>query len=329
MISQLINKPLLATPQQISYTKGFEFVRFPRFEGKVAIIPVEGLLLHRSQSSGTSYQFIRLLLNEALNSPQVEHIVLDIDSGGGEVSGLFDLVDEIVEARSKKPITALINEHAYSAAYLIASSASQIIAPRTATVGSIGVIVAHVDQSEAEEKMGFKVTEIYAGKHKIDFSPHFALSDDAKLELQAQVDDTYDLFTQTLAKNRNASAEDFRLTEAKIFSSNQALPLQLIDKIQPPNKFFEELLMTEENNSADILKQERERMKTVFNLCNLAKQPECAVDFIEQGTSTEEVRKFLFDKLVTDTQEHIINAIGETQANHNQLIQSMVQGLRK
>ncbi len=329
MIPQLMNKPLLATHQQLSFTKGLDFVRFPRFEGKVAIIPVEGLLLHRSQGYGTSYQFIRMLLNEALNSPQVEHIVLDIDSGGGEVSGLFDLVDEIVEARTKKPITALINEHAYSAAYLIASSASQIIAPRTASVGSIGVIVAHVDQSEAEEKMGFKVTEIYAGKHKIDFSPHFALSDDAKLELQAQVDDTYDLLTQTLARNRNASQDDFRSTEAKIFSSNQALPLQLIDKIQSPNKFFEELLMKEENNPDAILKQERERMKTIFNLCGLAKQPECAGDFIEEGSSVDEVRKILFDKLAATTHEPIINAIGETQTNHNQLIQSMVQGLQK
>jgi signal peptide peptidase SppA len=329
MIPQLINKPLLATPQQISYSKGFDFVRFPRFEGKIAIIPVEGLLLHRFQGYGTSYQYIRALLSEALNSPQVEHIVLDIDSGGGEVSGLFDLVDEIVEARSKKPITALINEHAYSAAYLIASSANQIIASRTASVGSIGVIVAHVDQSEAEEKMGFKVTEIYAGKHKIDFSPHFALSDDAKLELQAQVNDTYELFTQTLSRNRNAPSENFRLTEAKIFSSNQAMPLQLIDKIQSPNKFFEEILMTEETNPADILKQERERMKAIFNLCGLAKQPECAADFIEQGTTTEEVRKILFDKLVANTQEPIINAIGESQANHNQLLQSMVQGLQK
>ena len=337
----LMNKPLLATSYQIEQalnSKSFHThnTNKQNYHANLAIIPVEGLLLHRSEMYGSSYEGIREQLNKALNSPQVEHIVLDIDSGGGEINGLFDLVDDIVAARSQKPITALVNECACSAAYLIASSAQRIVAPRTAIVGSIGVIVTHLDQSEAEKKMGLKFTEVYAGTHKNGFSLHQPLSETAKEDLQTQVDETYELFIQTLAKNRGHSEIVFRSTEAKIYSSSNALKLQLIDHIQPANKFIEEIFMSEEfpaqqeivPDPMKIVQLERERVKGILNLCKLAKQSEMVGEFVEKGASIDEVRKMLFDQLIANSGEPVMNAHAEKPADEHQLIQSMVQGLR-
>jgi ClpP class serine protease len=204
MNPNVLNKPLLATAQQLEEAFYVEMmasmlpVDLPVIPG-VVIIPVEGLLLQRFEGFGSSYERIYGQIKKALNTPDIKHIVLDINSGGGEVNGLFDLVDFIREARNQKPITALINEQAYSAAYLIATSASQIVIPRTGSVGSIGVMVAHLDQSEAEKQQGLTYTEIFAGKHKLDFSPHQPLTDAAKTELQAHVDETYALLIQTLS----------------------------------------------------------------------------------------------------------------------------------
>ncbi len=334
-----MNKPLLATPYQIQQALHSKQTSRNQpsasVHNKIAIIPVSGLLLHRSELYGTSYEHIRAQLHEALNSPAIEHIVLEIDSGGGEINGLFDLVDEIVAARLQKPITALVNECACSAAYLIASSAERIVAPRTAIMGSIGVIVTHLDTNEAEKNMGFKFTEIYAGTHKIDFSPHQALSEAAKNDLQAQVDETYELFIQTLAKNRNQPEMLFRSTEAKIYSSTNALKLQLIDHIQPANKFIEEILMSEDlptqqeavPDHMKLVQQERERIKGILNLCKLAKQPELISEYVEKGASIDEVRKLLFDQLVANAGDPVINALAEKPAEHQHLIKSMVQGL--
>jgi len=122
--------------------------------GPVAVIEVQGTLVQRLGSlrpfSGmTGYDGIRQNLFAALDDPNVEAIVLDIDSPGGEVAGCFDLVDTIYAARGRKPIWSILNESAYSAAYAIASAADRIVVPRTGGVGSIGVITAHVDLSQA------------------------------------------------------------------------------------------------------------------------------------------------------------------------------------
>lgn len=333
----LMNKPLLATPYQIQQALYSKLTNQNQYteptNSNVAIIPVEGLLLHRSEIYGSSYEGIRSQLNAALNSPAVKHIVLEIDSGGGEINGLFDLVDDIVAARSQKPVTALVNECACSAAYLIASSAEQIVAPRTAIMGSIGVIVTHLESSDAEKNAGLKYTEVYAGNHKIDFSPHKKLSDTAKDDLQTQVNDIYELFIQTLAHNRKIPESVFRNTEAKIYSSSNALNLQLINRILPANKLIEELSMSKndltqpDNDYSKALIEERKRIKSVLNLCELAKQSDLVTEFVENGSSIDEVRKLLFDQLVATAGDPIINAVAEKPTDHQHLIKSMVQGL--
>jgi ClpP class serine protease len=88
--------------------------------------------------------------------PRVRGVILDVDSSGGEVGGLFDLVDQIgaIKAASQKPLWAVANEGALSAAYAIASTADRLYVTRTGEVGSIGVVAVHVDESGADEQAG-------------------------------------------------------------------------------------------------------------------------------------------------------------------------------
>ncbi len=112
----------------------------------VAVVPISGVLVHGDAYSWwgqTSYGSIRASLEQAATDAEVRAIVLHVDSPGGEVSGCFDLADRIFAMRDVKPIAALVDEYACSAAYALASSAEQILAPRTAVIGSIGVITMH------------------------------------------------------------------------------------------------------------------------------------------------------------------------------------------
>src|SRR5690606_33365251 len=118
-------------------------------------------------------------LEELVADRSVSAIVLRIDSPGGLASGLFDFTDRIFEARQTKPIVAVVDDIAYSAAYAIAAAAEKIYVSRTSGVGSVGVVGYHVDRSEADAAEGLKVTAVYAGAHKIDFSPHFPLTEAA------------------------------------------------------------------------------------------------------------------------------------------------------
>ena len=202
----------------------------------IAVISVSGTLVRRAAAvdaaSGlTSYSAISAQLAQAVRDPAVNAILLDIDSPGGEAGGAFDLADQIVAARQIKPIWAVANDDAFSAAYAIASAATRVYVTRTGGVGSVGVIALHVDQSQRDAMNGLRYTAVYAGDRKNDMSPHAPLSTDAAQALQAEVDRLYGLFVSTVAVNRNLSAQDVQDTEAGLYFAQGAIDAGLADVV--------------------------------------------------------------------------------------------------
>jgi signal peptide peptidase SppA len=203
----------------------------------IAVISVMGSLTHRAGfldalSGMTSYSRLASQLRKAEKDQDVKAILLDVDSPGGSVSGLFDLAAEIKRIDSVKTVWALSNESMFSAAYAIGASASRIIAPETAMVGSIGVIMMHLDQSKAHAKAGKKYTPIYAGHHKIDGSSHAPLSKQAQGTYQNIVDQNYDIFVRHVASGRTSMSEqDVIDTQAQIYTAKDAMDVGLIDQI--------------------------------------------------------------------------------------------------
>jgi ClpP class serine protease len=170
----------------------------------IALIEISGGLTYRAYSWWTtSYLDIRDSFQAAIVDERVNSVLLLIDSPGGEVAGLFDLVDEIYHARGTKPIIAVADEAAFSAAYAIASAADEVYLPTTAQAGSIGVIAIHVDQSGYDKSLGVHYTTIFAGERKNDFNPHEPLNAEGKATLQAHIDKLYDMLTAIIARNRS------------------------------------------------------------------------------------------------------------------------------
>lgn len=222
-------------------SRGYDLV-----EG-VAVIAVEGTLVQklgtlRPYSGMTGYDSIRQNFLTARADPKVRGIALDIDSPGGEVRGLFDLVDEIFAGRGDKPIWAILSEMACSAAYAIASAADRITVPRTGYVGSIGVIWMHVDWSAALTEAGIKVTYLTYGARKADGNETEPLKGAAKAGFQADIDQIGELFVETVARNRGISADAVRATEADYFQGAEGVALGLADAVMAPDAAFRALL---------------------------------------------------------------------------------------
>jgi signal peptide peptidase SppA len=217
--------------------------------GPVALIEISGTLVQklgslRGYSGLTGYDGIRQNLFAAIDDPKVDAIALNIDSPGGEVAGCFDLVDTIYGLRGGKPIWAILDESAYSAAYAIASAADKIYVPRTGGVGSIGVIAAHVDMSEALTAAGIKVTFITYGDYKADGHAELPLSDEAQARFQADINAMGELFVETVARNRNISAATVRGTKAACFMGAAGVALGLADEVAAPDAAFRALIKT-------------------------------------------------------------------------------------
>jgi len=207
-------------------------------KGGVLTIPVKGMLMKDFPFTAfgmiTGYEYIERAVERGLADPDVHTINMDENSPGGTVSGCFDCADRIYEMSQANPDTKVVayaNEHAYSAAYAIASAADEIVVARTGGVGSIGVITAHVDASKAYEARGIKVTPVYAGAHKADGNQFEPLPDDVKARMQERVDALYGIFVSTVARNRGLDEAAVRETEAATFMAQEAVEKGLADAV--------------------------------------------------------------------------------------------------
>jgi signal peptide peptidase SppA len=205
---------------------------------KIAVISVIGTLVSRSgyldAASGLqSYGDISSAIAAAIDDPSVRGIILDVDSPGGEVGGLFDLVDQLRTTRGTKakPLWAVANESALSAAYAIASATDRLYVTRTGEVGSIGVVAVHVDESAADAKAGLAWSFVFAGERKIDANAHEPLSERARATIQADVDRLYAEFCALVAANRGISSEAARNTNAAIYRGELAVRAGLADRV--------------------------------------------------------------------------------------------------
>lgn len=209
--------------------------------GAIAVIPLRGVIAHRmgtmeESSGGMSAERFAKMVNQAAADDAIGSIVLDVDSPGGTVAGLTEAADAVFQARQRKPVLAIANATMASAAYWIASQATNIAAIPSAmdnSIGSIGVFSVHQDMSAALEKQGVKVTLIKSGEHKAEGNPFEPLSDDVKANIQASVDAAKDVFVRTVARGRGIKPSDVveQYGDGRAFSAKDALKAGLIDRI--------------------------------------------------------------------------------------------------
>lgn len=222
-----IGRPLANEPQRYDIVDG------------VAIVPLMGVIAKRMNlfsqiSGGASTELAIRDLRAAVDDPNVNAIILHIDSPGGTVDGTQQLAAVVREVGQSKPITALADGTMASAAYWIGSAAQSVyIADTTTQVGSIGVVMSHVDVSGAEAQRGVKTTEIYAGKYKRISSQYGPLTESGKQDLQDKVDYLYQLFVETVADHRSTSVDKVLsdMADGRVFIGQQAIDAGLVDGV--------------------------------------------------------------------------------------------------
>lgn len=194
----------------------------------IGVINLSGAMVNRPMPGASgpgpvSYAAVRDTFDELLEDDAVTSIILRLDSPGGMASGCFDLVDHIYAARGRKPLYALVDDHAYSACFALATACDEIWVSRTGGVGSVGVVSYHYDWSGNNEKVGLKVTPLFAGERKVDFDPNFPLSETARASAQVDIDAMYTMFVETVGRNLGVDVEAVRATQAGCYRGQAAV----------------------------------------------------------------------------------------------------------
>lgn len=176
--------------------------------GDVAIVPISGTISTRPSvfsSGGTSYNTISKMLGDAVANKTVNNIVLDIHSPGGMVFGIDEMVSKIESAKAIKPVYAVANHTAASAAYWIGSQANKFYVSPNGQVGSIGVMVRRIDATKQAEIAGVVHHVIASTSHKTEGDPYRAMSAEESDYLQEQVDKIHARFVSAVARGRGLS----------------------------------------------------------------------------------------------------------------------------
>lgn len=225
------------------------------FSNGLAIIPIHGTLINRYggyyYGYVTGYNFIRSQRNAALADPDVEAIIYDVNSNGGEAAGCFELSQEMFDTRGEKPSLAVVDSNCYSAAYALASAADKIVVTPSGGAGSIGVIALHIDMSKMLADIGITVNIIKSGEHKADGNPYEPMSDEVRADWQASVDSMRTDFVNLVAQNRDLDPKVVRDTEAMCYNAGEAMSIGLIDAVSTPSKAVTEFLNGPSDNSPD------------------------------------------------------------------------------
>ncbi len=233
---EIIGKKIENTkpPINIHETKGIK---------RVATLPVIGVIGKRLNmfndiSGGVSTELLKKDIQQVIDDPSIDAVVLDVESPGGTVDGIRELAEYIFQVRDKKPIVAYVNGEMASGALYIGAATEKITAFDTAGIGSIGVWVGHSDYSKLYENLGIKNTIIRSTKFKAAANKYEPLTDDVKEYIQGTVDHYAEMFAEDLAKYRNADIEKVNKEWAngKMFPARKALELGLIDHIMTLEK---------------------------------------------------------------------------------------------
>lgn len=238
----------LPTPGQLAEAREAQAKALRRVSGRVAVLPVHGVVEHRMTGLGYWYggfstEAGEQALDHLLAAKDVEAIVLDVDSPGGTSYGVEEFADRVYEARAKKQVVAVANSMSASAAYWIASAAGQVVVTPGGDVGSVGVYAAHVDLSQALGEAGIKVSIVRTPKYKAEGNPYEPLTAEARDHLQEMVDATYGKFVKAVARHRGVPPGDVRgqYGQGRLVSADRALEAGMVDRVATFSQVMEKL----------------------------------------------------------------------------------------
>ena len=223
-----------------------EAVKLPK---AVAVLPLTGIMEPRASEytyyfGGTSTEDYGQAFDRAMSDPAVKAVILDVYSPGGMVYGTPELARKIFNARGSKPIVAIANPMAASAALWAGTAADRFYITPSGEAGSHGVYQMHMDYSKAMEEDGIKATFISAGKYKVEGNPYEPASQEFLDNAQADVEETMGEFTSALARHRGKSSsyvmENFG--QGRLLSAKKAVEVGLADGVMAFEQVVSRLL---------------------------------------------------------------------------------------
>lgn len=262
LASRIHNTPHLITPDAFSVIldyfdrrNGLDFVKADMTEAPeyaeqpaqhsngVGVLTVDGSLTYKPVmtmcgEAGTSYQSL-VSQTQDMADAGVKTIVMEVSSGGGEASHVFQAANDIRAICDENNIQLIgyADTLACSAAYALISVCDQVIANPSATIGSIGCVVALLDTSKAMENAGLKRIFVTSGKNKVPFDADGSFKESFLEEIQQDVDRLNAEFAAHVSQYTGLGVDTIMAFEAGVFDAETAMKNGLVNAVMTNKQF--------------------------------------------------------------------------------------------
>ena len=217
--------------------------------GSYAIVPLKGVMMSEDGLCQYGIGHTCASLEIAAENPNIEGIIIDTNSGGGEVAAAQKLANTLLDIKGIKPIIQYINGMSASGAVFSGVLADRIIAGgATAEIGSIGVVV-----QVPKEYIGYyrdEVVSIYAdgSEDKHSFVKNLIAGDYESIK-QEELNPIREEFRKKVRQHR-VDVNDSALA-GKVYLAGQAKKLGLIDEVGTMKSVY--------NNMETLIAKERKK----------------------------------------------------------------------
>jgi protease-4 len=212
-------------------------------EPLIGVLRVDGSLTYKPVmtmcgEAGTSYQSLVEAVEEMAETG-VKTIVMEVSSGGGEASHCFQTAEEIRAICDDNNIQLIgyADTMACSAAYALICVCDEVIANPSASVGSIGCVVALLDTSKAMEQAGLKRIFVTSGANKVPFAEDGSFKKSFLNDIQDQVDKLNAEFAAHVSKYTGLDTKTINGFEAGVFDAEEGVQRGLVNQIMTNKQF--------------------------------------------------------------------------------------------
>jgi protease-4 len=211
-----------------------------------AMIEIKGEIASGAEASA---ELIVASARAAFEDDGAQAVVLLINSPGGSPVQAGIINDEIkrLKVLHNKPVYAVVEESAASAAYYIAVSADKIFVDKASIVGSIGVLMDGFGFTGLMDKLGVERRLMTAGENKGFLDPFSPQTDKQRVFAQAMLDQIHQQFIAVVKEGRGDRLKETPETFSGLFwSGQQAVEIGLADQLGSLDFVAREVVKAEE-----------------------------------------------------------------------------------
>lgn len=245
LVDQLISPAALETTLQKSFRDAqLAAARPPERElewtplPQIAVIHASGTIgseagpsLGRETAKITASGYVPLI-KRATFDPLIHGVILRVDSPGGTITDADAIWTALTELAKRKPLAISMGNTAASGGYYIAAPAHVIFASPSTLTGSIGVFAGKVDLSGLVEGFGVSIHRVTRGEHGGTQSLFTPWSTQTRRQLNAEIDQVYDLFLERIHAGRPELTREriLPLAGGRVWMGSEAKERGLIDQ---------------------------------------------------------------------------------------------------